>query len=572
MSCGLLSGMNLATVLSSQSGRKLSDRRELGAFYTPVELSRILSDWAINSPDDTVLEPSFGGCGFLEAARSSLEQLGSHNPAASIFGCDIDPVAFEHLSTVFMQPVDLQQFRQIDFLDCKAGDGWPNGFTTILANPPYIPHQRIGRDRQSVLAERKWEIPGIGGRASLWAYFLAHGISLLKEGGRMAWVLPGAALQADYAASIRAYLGQHFKRCAAIIIRERLFLDEGADEETVILLGDGHHKYPSDGVLEIGEAQSTTDLRDIVARWSEGTWTGNMTGTSPATLSLTAASRQMFEVLSEQYDCQPLGAYARVQIGIVTGANPFFVLPAANLDSAGLQEEDCSPILAKFRQAAGLAFTALDHQRALEKGERSLLVDTRRQGSNPRIQAYIMKFDPEQRAKIGTFRKRAVWHQPCDGKFPDAFLPVMHHHGPRLVMNVLGCNSTNTVHRVFFRDHVTPQEQKLLSISLLSTFSQISAELVGRRYGSGVLKHEPRDAERIQVLMPDCPLKQVDQIYARIDKSLRSGQHDEAQAIADHFLLGRYDLPKNALGELRDALISMRERRRPNRSVSASVY
>ncbi len=560
----------MATLLTPKSARKLSDRRQIGAFYTPAEISQILSNWAISAWDDTVLEPSFGGCGFLEAAYSRLEQLGSRNPLASMFGCDIDPVAFEHLSAVFKRPVDLHQFRQIDFLDCEGGDGWPNGFNTILANPPYIPHQRIGRDRQRTLAARRWEIPGIGGRASLWAYFLAHSVSLLKEGGRMAWVLPGAALQADYAATIREYLGQHFERCAAIIVRERLFLAEGADEETVILLADRHRKCPSDGRLEVGEAQSVAELREAISNWSAEAWTGSATGVSPAMLSLTRTSRILFEMLSSQRDCRQLGAYARVQIGIVTGANPFFVLPLVGLNAAGLQEEDCSPVLAKFRQAPGLTFTLSDHRSAIEKGERNLLVDTRCQGSNPRIQAYIATFDPEQRATIGTFRKRAIWHQPCDGKFPDAFLPVMHHHGPRLVMNSLGCNSTNTVHRVFFREHAAPVEQKMLAISVLSTFSQISAELVGRRYGSGVLKHEPRDAERIQVLMPARLSQDVEQTFAAIDKLLREGKASEAQATADQFVLSGYELPKTALEQFRAVLISMRERRRPNRAVSDS--
>ncbi|HEX2018903.1 MAG TPA: N-6 DNA methylase [Aurantimonas sp.] len=548
-----------------QVSRGLADRRKIGAFYTPVELSQILADWAIRSVGDTVLEPSFGGCGFLEAAFNRLEMLGSSDPVASIFGCDIDPVAFEHLSTVFSRPVDLDQFRQIDFLDCVAGASWPDCFTTVLANPPYIPHQRIDQQRRKELSARSWGIPDVGGRASLWAYFLAHSVSLLEEGGRMAWVLPGAALQADYAASCRDYLGRHFDRCAAIVVRERLFLEEGADEETVILLADGHRRRAGVGVIELGEAQTLAELRARIADWSVGRWKGNTTGVCPAALSLTSGELARFEALAGDASCRTVGDFAKVQIGIVTGANPFFVLHRSSLDQAGLVEADCSPILSKYRQAPGLTFTVSDHATALEKGERGWLIDTLEVGSNARMARYLATFDAQRLTSIGTFRKRSIWHRPCDNKFPDAFLPVMHHDGPRLVLNMIGCNSTNTVHRVYFHSKANASDHKLLAISLLTTFSQISAEMVGRRYGSGVLKHEPRDAERIQVLMPKLAHDAIERGFDDIDRYLRDGDAAGASAAADALVLGRSGLSAEQLNDLRLALVTMRERRRPDR-------
>jgi adenine-specific DNA-methyltransferase len=557
----------LATVAKLCAPRRLAERRKIGAFYTPDELSQILADWAIRQPTDTVLEPSFGGCGFLEAARKSLQRLGSDAPAENIFGCDIDPVAFQHLSALFREPVDLDQFQKIDFLDCKDIRGWPTSFTAILANPPYIPHQRIGQERQKELAARRWGIPNVGGRASLWAYFLAHSVSLLGEGGRMAWVLPGATLQADYASAIRDYLAKHFDRCAAIVVRERLFLAEGADEETVILLAEGHRKLPRVGAIELAEAQTLVELSDLIERWRKGEWQGNVSGVCPAALSLTERSLAQFEALALEACCQTIGEIAKVQIGIVTGANPFFILPRDELAGVGLEGGDCAPILAKFRQAPGLTFTRTDHEAALEQGGRAYLVDTRETLPNVRIEAYLATFNLERREEIGTFRKRAIWHQPCDGKFPDAFLPVMHHHGPRLVLNTLGCNSTNTVHRVVFHDGVSPAQRKLLAISLLTTFAQISAELVGRRYGSGVLKHEPRDAERIQVLMPDIPVGEVGTAFGKIDGHLRAGQAEEATDAANQLVLSHCaagDGLKN-LKEMKAALLAMRARRRPSR-------
>jgi adenine-specific DNA-methyltransferase len=91
-------------------GRVLEERRKFGAFYTPERLSEILSAWAIRNSRDTILEPSFGGCGFLQSARDALLNAGSKEPRNQIFGCDIDPVAFEYLAAVFGMPVDLRRF------------------------------------------------------------------------------------------------------------------------------------------------------------------------------------------------------------------------------------------------------------------------------------------------------------------------------------------------------------------------------------------------------------------------------------------------------------------------------
>ncbi|EFG8200284.1 N-6 DNA methylase, partial [Escherichia coli] len=81
-------------IVSGKRERDLHERRQLGAYYTPERLSDMLAFWAIRSSADQVLEPSFGGCGFLQSAVKALKDCGSRNPKNSIFGCDIDAVAF----------------------------------------------------------------------------------------------------------------------------------------------------------------------------------------------------------------------------------------------------------------------------------------------------------------------------------------------------------------------------------------------------------------------------------------------------------------------------------------------
>src|SRR3546814_17103222 len=52
-------------------------RKARGAFFTPPALARFISDWAIRSGTDTVLEPSCGDAAFLLPAIDRLRGLGA---------------------------------------------------------------------------------------------------------------------------------------------------------------------------------------------------------------------------------------------------------------------------------------------------------------------------------------------------------------------------------------------------------------------------------------------------------------------------------------------------------------
>ena len=66
------------------------DAKAMGAFYTDAGVADFLARWAIRSPHDTVLDPSFGDGVFLRAACARLRQLGGQ-PAVQVFGAEISP-------------------------------------------------------------------------------------------------------------------------------------------------------------------------------------------------------------------------------------------------------------------------------------------------------------------------------------------------------------------------------------------------------------------------------------------------------------------------------------------------
>ena len=67
-----------------------SPRKALGAFYTPPNVARSIVDWALAGVPGSVLDPSFGGCSFLDQAIDALASLGALHPGRLVHGIDVD--------------------------------------------------------------------------------------------------------------------------------------------------------------------------------------------------------------------------------------------------------------------------------------------------------------------------------------------------------------------------------------------------------------------------------------------------------------------------------------------------
>lgn len=545
-----------------------SRKKALGAFYTHNGLTDVICEWAITSADSDVFEPSFGGCGFLRSARDRLVSFGAAAPNKQIYGCDIDPDAFGHLANLFEGPVDLTRFHQGDFLHQDFPSCWLGKFDAVIGNPPYLPYRKIdsiARDAAlTVLAGTGLKLDK---RASLWAYFVALSIQYVRDGGRMAWVLPSSFLYANYSHGLRRYIATMFSNVWAFELQERQFLLEGTEEKTVVLLADGKLSDQANQTKEdlpLSRCSGVRELATQVRKWADGELSiSSGCGTSVFD-SLSKAPRDLYSQLESSQYYQQLGDHLKIQIGLVTGDNKFFLRSNAEREAAGLSVGNLVPVLPRFIYAAGLDFLTDDFDHMIRDGGKGYLVSCSENGYIPAdIKNYLNSYPNKKKRTCSTFKKRAVWSQTDDRSVPDAFFPVMQHHGPRLLLNRANVNCTNSVHRAYFKTIKLDSEKRLIALATLSTFSQLSAEISGRSYGSGALKHEPREAERIGILMPPLHHRTVLSAYQKADRCLRSGNFDEATQIVDQLILGAMgfdDIPTH-VSVLRSGLMQIRRHR-----------
>ena len=547
----------------TESGDERARRRALGAYYTPDHLSAVVAAWAIRSANDRVLEPGFGGCGFLMAAKNRLVDLGQIQAHDYIHGCDIDPAAFGYLKETFNAESNAQHFPLVDFLDTRPGDTWQGArFNVALGNPPYVSYQSLGDNRmkyQAAIAGSEW--PGLSARASLWAYFVLHALSFLQPGGRVAWVLPGSLLRANYAEHVKEVLRRNFRAAALFHVHERLFTPAGVAEESVVLIAEGF-RGAKGCHLEECSVETVEELAIQLKGWGKSA--------AIATASATPARRVFARI--DDVNTIALAEVLSARIGVVTGDNPFFLLSQQRADEEGIDVADLEPIFAKGAMAAGLSFGKPQLRLAAAAGRACFLLSwDGKKKISAAIKRYLAKY-PEQRIRTNsTFNKRRFWHETNQPMAPHAFWPVMRDLGPKLVLNPQKMNCTNTVHRIFFADTITPIQRKQIAVRLQSSYAQLHAEISGRSYGSGVLKHEPRDVERIRIpWSPNMDASHTAVAFDSVDAALSRGDHRAAMTLADEYVQ-RYDAQSygaNAIALIRKDLESARKLRMPNRRKS----
>jgi hypothetical protein len=148
---------------------------------------------------------------------------------------------------------------------------------------------------------------------------------------------------------------------------------------------------------------------------------------------------------------------------------------------------------------------------------------------------------------------------------PDAFFTYMNHHAPRLVRNTANLNYLNSVHGVRFHSARRSIGRELLPVASLNSATLLGAEVVGRSYGGGLLKLEPKEADVLPVPGSDLVEVAADSLRSlrpQLGKHLRGGDLLSAVALVDEVLLVRHGgMSPTDVAQIRDARQVMFDRR-----------
>lgn len=496
-------------------------RRALGIYYTPAPAAEVLARWVIQRADQTVLEPSFGGCSMLSAAVSVFRALGNENPSSQLYGYDVDAKAFEYLAQVGIDNT-ARQFKKSDFLRSQAGD---IKVSSVLANPPFVSHHRLS-SAQRLVAEkiRQLYFPKLPKLASLWAYFVLHSMSFLLAGGRMAFVLPNAIGTTDYGKELLRHLGTRFEKVELIHVGERIFVQAGAGERIALLLLSGYCPDTPDMATPV-EVRYVTRVSEIEVGASL-----DPEANSNSPMDLRAASNAALDKLVGN-SLIKLGDVATVQIGEVVGNIPFFVKTKPEWRVLDIDARHLFPLLTRTAQLSGLSLRDEDISARHSAIPRLLLPSVRR--LSEKLSAYLETYGQAAVDANRTFEKRTTWYRCSYDTTADAFIGSLNHEYPRVIGNEAGISCSNSFYKIKFTD--LSDFGVWLPLLSLSTPFRLAGEVLARIRGSGGFKLEPSDVRRL-VLPSRLPaLSDVDfaELRTKVDLLISDNKLDAAGQLVD---------------------------------------
>jgi len=544
--------MSIAPVPAASDNKE--SRKARGAFFTPEPITRFITDWAIRDRDDQVMEPSAGDAAFLVEAVRRLQDLGATTP--EVAGVEIHA----HSARIARERVKAAGgTAKILHSDFFLVDPAPQ-YAAVIGNPPYIRYQDFtGEARTRSRAAALKAGVALNGLASSWAAFTIQSALFLKPGGRMGLVLPAELLSVNYAAPVRQFLFDRFKSIELVLFSEQVFTEAEAD--VVLLLADGFNE----GHSEHATIHQAHDAEALEALGIPLTWSPTRPADKWTGLLVDAAALRPLVKLRESGDFTDLEQWGDTTLGMVTGNNSFFALSPARVKELGLSRSDLlrlsPPGSAHLR---GLALSR-HHMTALgQKGKATWLFRPRDKLSASAA-AYIEAGHTAGVDQAYKCRVRKVWHQVPLLAPADLLLTCMNADTPRLTTNEAGAHHLNSVHGVYLAASLRELGRELLPLASLNSVTLLNAEMVGRSYGGGILKIEPREADVWAMPSPALIQKRAAQLRSVKDavaRLLQSGNLLAAVKLIDEalFLKGK-TLTKDDLAVVRSAHAGMTARR-----------
>jgi len=184
--------------LSLENYLREEEWKKFGAVSTPVDVVRFMIDvsgikrWEGLS----VLEP---GCGFCSFTR----EIYCDHPKNEFWGVEVNEKVYEVISRLF--PCFNIVFG--DFLLWQTD----KRFDLVIGNPPYgIPGSRRYPIRVPEETREMYRrlFETAKGKYNMYGYFIEKGVKLLKEGGRLVYIVPSTFMILDEFSKLREFLSR----------------------------------------------------------------------------------------------------------------------------------------------------------------------------------------------------------------------------------------------------------------------------------------------------------------------------------------------------------------------------
>lgn len=450
----------------------LEHRKRFAQFFTPEAIADFMARWVLDGRKKMdVLEPAFGLGAF---SRSLFKQ----NPKVRVVGYEADETIYNYAAENVAQAGSDVLLYNEDYLRAS----WKDKYDGIICNPPYLKFHDYDNASLVPLVNEQLGIR-LNGFTNLYTLFLLKSISQLRDGGRMAYIVPSEFLNSDYGVEVkRALLRSGVLRHVVVVDFTQCAFDDALTTACILLC----HKDGSLSEVCFSHVSDVGQLQASLADYSA--WAADQ-------LKPETKWKQYYEgARSAGYrHLVPFSTFAKVSRGIATGANDYFTFRESKKELYGIPERCLMRCVCHSTDVHGLFFTDDDFQRLSHSDKAVYLFNGCADGADEHVREYISLGEETGADKRYLTASRKPWYAIENRKPSPIWVSVFNRKGLRFVRNIAGVSNLTTFHCVY--------DAGVVDIDVLFGYlvTNVSKEIFmdnSRQYGNGLVKFEPNDLNK----------------------------------------------------------------------------
>lgn len=458
--------------------------RDKGQFWTPSWVAEAMIAYVANNTD-LVFDPATGRGAFYEA----LIKLDKKN--ISFFGTDID---IEVLTDNIYNKKNCF-VEQRDFIKNPP----QRKFSAIIANPPYIRHHRIDEETKLLLKQIATSITGntIDGRAGYHIYFLIQALNLLEENGKLAFIMPSDTCEGKFAKNLWKWISENFCIEGVITFDEKATPFPNVDTNAIIFLIRNSKPQKTLQWVKANEAYCPDLLNFVSSNFKKKKFD-----------SLEIITRQLKEGITTGFSRPEqnhngfkyhLNDFANVMRGIATGSNEFFFLTAQQVKELNIPNEFIKRAVGRTKDATGSILTLKDLEKLETENRPTFLLSINGQENYPKSIIDYLKVGEEMGLPARSLiQQRKPWYKMEKRQIPPLLFAYLGRRNTRFIKNeagVLPLTGFLCVYPIY--DDYEYIDSLWQALNHPDTLENL--KLVGKSYGSGAIKVEPGNLNKLPI-------------------------------------------------------------------------
>ena len=495
----------------------LEHRKRFAQFFTPEAIADFMARWVLGVRKKAdVLEPAFGLGAF---SRSLFKQ----NPKVRVVGYEADATIYNYAAENVAQAGSDVLLYNEDYLRAS----WEDKYDGIICNPPYLKFHDYDNASLVPLVNEQLGIR-LNGFTNLYTLFLLKSISQLRDGGRMAYIVPSEFLNSDYGVEVkRALLRSGVLRHVVVVDFTQCAFDDALTTACILLC----HKDGSLSEVRFSHVSDVGQLQASLADYSA--WVADQ-------LKPETKWKQYYEgARSADYrHLVPFSTFAKVSRGIATGANDYFTFRESKKELYGIPERCLMRCVCHSTDVHGLFFTDDDFQRLSHSDKAVYLFNGRADVEDEHVRGYISLGEETGADKRYLTASRKPWYAIENRKPSPIWVSVFNRKGLRFVRNIAGVSNLTTFHCVY--------DAGVVDIDVLFGYlvTNVAKEIFmdnSRQYGNGLVKFEPNDLNKGKAVDLRLLTEEEAQLVSAASQRLQcQGIEDEIILLLDSFFREKF--------------------------------